>query len=61
MIKAVVVKNNKVKKIVVTKDPADVKLFENEELKPFPKNKKLQVGGNYDGPWTLFLKKLGFN
>jgi hypothetical protein len=59
MIKAVVVTNNIVKKVVVTKDLSDVKIFGDEEIKVYPKNRKIKSGDKYDGVFKRMLKKMG--
>jgi hypothetical protein len=56
MIKAVIVKKNKVKKIIVAQNLAVVNLQPGESVHEYRSG--LAVGDNFDGAWTRVLKAL---
>lgn len=56
MIKAVIVKNNKVRKIVVAQSLEVVPLQSGESVHKL--ERALSVGDKFEGSWTLFLRAI---
>lgn len=56
MIKAVIVKNNKVRKIVVAQSLSAVALHSGESVHEL--NRALSVGDKFEGSWTRFLRAI---
>lgn len=59
MIKAVIVKNNKVIRIVVTKNIEQILLGELETAYECSKDKTYKIGDTFDGVFTRMLKFVG--
>lgn len=57
MIKAVIVKKNKIKKIIVTQNLESVKLQPGESVHKF--EAPLKIGDKFESLWARFLKAVG--
>lgn len=56
MIKAVIVKNNKVKRVIIAQHMDYVKLGQGESV--HKTDRPLRVGDKFEGTWTRILKTL---